>query len=276
MTQKPDRLFRIVFLSALMTLGVTLKSPAQGTLVNFNTIPKSGTILVNAHMDDDLIWMLPFWNITEKFICGAMPQTPSYRTIISQSQTYMNNNGYNISYEPNWKTPWTDVSEYEYMGYYWGDHIATYAYLVLDHLETRLYNDGTPLSRYEINKMKAKLEQYFALPDMARAITHNNWGEYGHQHHKGVNLAVRELAVKYRKDVWMLGCDNGDFNDVNVPNGITYTMGSFNMPDLYTAIRTIYINNARWTWYTDVVPSGDHKFIKIVDGGVDKSTILTG
>jgi hypothetical protein len=276
MTLRPDSLLRRLVIIVVLFTAIILSSHAQGTRVDFSTIPKSGTILVNAHMDDDLIWMLPFWNITEKFICGAMPQTPSYRTIISQSQTYMNNNGYNISYEPNWYTPWTDVTEYEYMGYYWGDHIATYAYLVLDHLETRLYNDGTDLSRYEINKMKAKLEQYFAVPDMRRVIAHNNWGEYGHKHHVGVNLAVRELAVKYRKDVWMLGCNNGDFVDVTVPNGITWAYGSFNQPDLYTAIRTIYINNARWTWYTDVVPSGDHKFIKIVDGGVDKSNILTG
>jgi hypothetical protein len=276
MTLKRDRFIRKIFLVILFLAGFILTSSAQGTRVDFSTIPKSGTILINAHMDDDLIWMLPFWNITEKFIEGACPVTPSYRTIVSQSQTYMNNNGYNIQYEPNWNTPWTDVSEYEYMGYYWGDHIATYSYLLLDHLETRLYNDGSDLSRYEINKMKAKLEQFFAVPDMRRVITHNNWGEYGHRHHAGVNLAVRELAVKYRKDVWMLGCNNGDFIDVTVPNGITWAYGSFNQPDLYTAIRTIYINNARWTWYTDVVPSGDHKFIKIVDGGVDKSTILTG
>ena len=65
------------------------------------------------------------------------------------------------------------------------------------------------LVRKEINRIKSKLEQYIASPDVSRIITHNNWGEYGHQHHKAVNVAVRELAVKYRKDVWMLGCDNG-------------------------------------------------------------------
>ena len=111
---------------------------------------------------------------------------------------------------------------------------------------------------------------------MRRVITHNNWGEYGHQHHRGLNLAVRELAVKYRRDVWMLGCDNGEFVDVYVPNGITWAYGSFDTPDLYTGIRTIYENNGRWTWYTDRIPSGDHKFIKIVDGGSDKSNILRG
>ncbi len=69
-------------------------------------------------------------------------------------------------------------------------------------------------------------------------ITHNNWGEYGHQQHRAINKAVRELAVKYRKDVWMLGCDNGDFEDVDVPNGITYTMGSFDDPDIIYKYKT--------------------------------------
>lgn len=247
----------------------------QGTRIDFNTIPKSGTILVYSHLDDDLIWMLPFWKITEKFVGGAMPATSSYRTIISQQQSYINNNGYNIDYQSNWYAPWDDISDTEYSQYYLNAN-TSYSYLVNDHLETRLFNDPTPLSRTEINKIKAKLEQFFADPWMKRVISHNNWGEYGHQHHKGINKAVRELAVKYRKDVWMLGCDNGGFIDVTVPNGITWSYGSFNMPDLYTGIRSIYVNNGRWTWYTDRIPSGDHKFIKIVDGGSDKSYILKG
>ena len=51
---------------------------------------------------------------------------------------------------------------------------------------------------------------------------------------------------------------------------------ALNTPDLYLGIRKIYENNGRWTWYTDRIPSGDHKFIKIVDGGNDRSNILTG
>ena len=259
----------------LLWISGSVSVQSQGTRVDFSAIPKSGTILVYSHQDDDLIWMLPFWRITEKFIEGAMPASPTYRTIISQQQTFLNNNDYNISYQNNWYTPWDDVTDTEYSQYYLAAN-TSYNYLQNDHLETRLYNNTTELSRNEINKIKAKLEQFFADQSMRRVITHNNWGEYGHQHHKGINKAVRELAVKYRKDVWMLGCDNGGFIDVSVPNGITYTYGSFNTPDLFLGIRAIYVNNNRWTWYTDRVPSGDHKFIKIVDGGSDKSNILKG
>jgi hypothetical protein len=271
MRQLLSNIFLVLF---LWISGIT-EVDAQGTRVDFSTIPKSGTILIYSHMDDDLIWMLPFWKISEKFIGGAMPATPGYRTIVSQQQSFLNSNGYNIEYQANWYTPWDDISDREYSDYYWGAN-ASYNYLLNDHLETRLFNNTTELSRYEINKIKAKLEQYFADPTMRRVISHNNWGEYGHQHHKAVNKAVRELAVKYRRDVWMLGCNSGDFIDVTVPNGITYTYGSFNTPALYTGIRTIYSNNGRWSWYTDRVPSGDHKFIRIVEAGSDKSYILKG
>lgn len=249
----------------------------QGTYLDFNTIPKRGTILIYAHQDDDLIWMLPFWNITEKFIGGAMPATPNFRLVVRDQQIFLNNNGYNIQYESNWITPWTDISDNEYSEYYWWNNPAYY-YLSTDHLETKMANDNTPLSTAEINKIKAKLEQYIASTDLSRIITHNNWGEYGHQHHRALNKAVRELAVKYRKDVWMLGCDiyYREFIDLNVPNGITYTLGSFDDQDLFTGIRQIYQKYYRWTWYSDKVPSGDHKFIKIVDAGTDKSNILTG
>ena len=205
---------------------------AQGTQVDFNTIPKSGTILIYAHMDDDAIWMLPFWTKTETFIGGAMPATPSYRTIISQQQTFLNNNGYNISYESNWYTPWDDITDIEYSQYYLGAN-TSYNYLVNDHLETRLGSSTVTMSTYEINKIKAKIEQYIASPSVSRIITHNNWGEYGHQHHRALNKAVRELAVKYRKDVWMLGIEDGNFVDITVPNGITYSYGSFNTPELF-------------------------------------------
>ena len=262
----------IVF--SLFILGINAVH-SQGTQIDFNTIPKRGTILIYAHMDDDLIWMLPFWKISEKFIGGAMPATPSYRTIVSQQQVYLNNNGYNINYESNWITPWSSITDREYTEYYWGAN-PSYSYLAADHLESRLFSDQTVMPVSEINKIKARLEQYLASPGVSRIITHNNWGEYGHQHHKALNAAVRELAVKYRKDVWMLGCNNGAFIDVTVPQGIIYALGSFNTPSLYTGIRTIYEANNRWTWYNDRVPSGDHKFIKIVDAGNDKSGILTG
>jgi hypothetical protein len=261
----------LVFLLSVLLYSSVL---GQGTLVDFNTIPKSGTILVLSHMDDDVIWMLPWWKITEKFISGAMPSASRYVTVVDQQQAYLDANGYNIDYKNNWIMPWGTITMKEYSDYYWDD-MASAQYLKADHLIAYWDDSDLALVRTEVNRIKAKMEQYIADPAVTRIVTHNNWGEYGHQHHKAVNKAMRELAVKYRKDVWMLGCDNGDFEDIDVPNGVTYTMASFNDPTLFTSIRTIYQNNWCWTW-PDNIPSGDHKFIKVVEGGSDKSTLLTG
>ena len=57
---------------------------AQAIPGEFSSIPKSGTALVYTHQNDDLLWILPFWNITEKFIGGAMPSGPSFKTLVHQ------------------------------------------------------------------------------------------------------------------------------------------------------------------------------------------------
>ena len=265
----------------LLVYGIAINNSAfaQGVQVNFNTIPTSGTVLVYAHQDDDVIWMLPWWSKSEKFIQAAMPSSPIYHTLIHNVQTFMDNHGYNISYESNWENPWTDISDLEYFWYYWNAN-PSYNYIALDHLVTKISSDTTVLTRSEINKMKAKLEQYIANPSVSRIITHDNWGEYGHIHHKGVNKAVRELAVKYRKDVWMLGTDGG-FGDWSIPPGanITYTLANYDAT-LYAGIRNEYFNvssvNNYWTWDPAFIPTGNIKYIKIVDAGVDKSNILLG
>jgi len=253
---------------------ITVTVNTGSIFVNFSTIPKSGTVLIYGHQDDDLIWMQPWWNISEKFIGAINPSTPTYTKLIKEQQTYLDNNGYNIDFESNWLTPWLDVTDEEYAQYYWEDN-PQYAYLANDHLVAFWDDNNTALVRNEINKIKAKIEQYIASPTVSRIITHNNWGEYGHQQHRALNIAVRELAVKYRKDVWMLGCDNNNFEDITIPNGITYTLANYDT-NMFTNIRNIYIENNDWTWRTDIVPTGDHEYIKIVDGGNDKSNILTG
>ncbi len=241
--------------------------------VDFSTIPQTGTIMVFSHQDDDFIWMLPFWTKCEKFICGAMPATSVYEEAIHAQQLFLNDNGYNIQYEVNWNHPWDNISQLEYNRYYWNNDPA-YSYLANDHLIALWDKTNSSLTRNEINRIKAKIEPYIASAGTARIITHNNWGEYGHQHHKAVNTAVRELAVKYNKDVWMLGCNNGDFIDIDVPPGIVYTLGNFDNI-LYSGLKNVYVNNGIWTGGT-ANPSGDHKFIEIVEAGCDKSTILTG
>ncbi len=247
-------------------------SYSQSNLVDFNSIPATGTIMVFAHQDDDAIWMLPWWNKTQKFICAAMPSTPTYKATIDDQQIFLDNNAYGIDYKSNWIHPWSDITQEEYVQYYWNHDFENYGYLVNDHLSYENYS----FSRTEINKIKAKIEPYIADTATKRIITHNNWGEYGHTDHKAVNQAVRELAVKYGKDVWILGSEIIDhqFNDISVPAGINYSLGDFDAgTPLYNGIRDAYVRHEAWTWESTNT-TGSHKFIQIVNAGVDKSDIL--
>ena len=248
------------------------------TLVDFNTIPEEGTIMFFAHQDDDFLWMLPFWDKCEKFICGAYPATYVFESCIQNQQNFLNSNGYNIDYEANWEHPWETITHQACTQYYWYNDSITYGYLVNDHLKATWSDNDYVTKRREINKIKAKIEPYIADPSTQRIITHNNWGEYGNDHHVILNIAVRELAVKYKKDVWMLGCYIQNNVYINYPfagKAITYTEGNFDAT-LYTGLRANYLLYSVWTWNTTVVPSGLYPFFKIVDAGIDKSDILTG
>jgi hypothetical protein len=262
-------------LAGLWILLLSAKSvAAQGIFVDFNSIPTTGTILVYAHHDDDLIWMLPFWPITDKFISGAMPSTPQFESVYLDQQTYIDNHGLNIPFRSNWYTPWAAITDNEYTQYYWGQN-PDYNYLQADHLETKSSSDRVPLSDAEINKIKAKLEEYIASPEVSRIITHNNYGEYNNMHHVALNKAVRQLAVKYRKDVWMLGCYSRYFIDWPATGNIKYTYGNYNQPELFDAVRNIYKKYGRWSWYDDT-PTGNKRYIMIVENGTDRSNVFNG
>lgn len=139
---------RFLLLSVFISFYSTLFS--QENFVDFCTIQKSGTVLIYAHSDDDLIWMLPFWKITEKFIGGAMPKTPSFQTIINQQQTFINNNGYNINYASNWLTPWGSITQQEYEEYYWRVN-PDYQYIAIDHLRATWWDLNPVDNRKQVN-----------------------------------------------------------------------------------------------------------------------------
>jgi len=258
--------------SAVFLIGFSLSLNAQ-TYVGINTIPKEGTILIYSHQDDDLIWMYPFWNITEKFIVGAMPSTPDFKSLIHEQQAYLNSNYPSIIYESNFENPWGTITDSEYSNYYW-DKNPAYSYLGNEYLLCGPLSNAD--NNLEMIRIKAKLEQFIARDDVDRIITHNNWGEYGHMNHTAVNKAVRDLAVKYRKDVWILysGINlDRSLNDFPVPVDLTYTTGTYN-GTLYDAIRNIFNRYGKWTWSYEYTPNDAHPYVKIVDNGVDLTNYI--
>lgn len=221
------------------------------------------------HQDDDAIWMWPWWTKAEKFYLSMMPSTPSYNRLVNDIQNCLNTKGYKVDYAGNWISIWPEMTDDEYRN--WPSNTNVYD----SHILCSWDDNETETTRHEIIKVIIKLEPYIADQAVKRIVTHNNWGEYGHQHHRVLNKAIRYLAVKYKKDVWILGCDNGHFMDIKIPQQVEYTLCTFDKQDIFGGIRDIYKSYFAWTW-CDSFPGGKHPFIKIVEGGVDRSYLLTG
>lgn len=137
---------------------------------------------------------------------------------------------------------------------------------------------------WNYERIRAAVEPWVAKSEFTRIVTHNNWGEYGHIHHRWVNQAVREAAVRYGKDVWVLNTlvlFHGD-------DAVYLDLGAWHLPALRTRFssdaffetRSIYQRTEfkatpagvdTWTWFDgdDQYPHGERTFVKIVDQGRD-------
>ncbi len=220
--------------------------------------PVGETIIIFAHQDDDLLWMLPFWKESDKFILAALPTTPSHMNVVNQHPDY---------YKNNWVPVWGQVSIEEYKNFW---------------LNTELRK-----TKITYNNIKTKLRPYFLDENIKKVITHNNWGEYGHIHHRLVNKVVRDLAVEYGKEVWMLSMVRYDPDTPGLPYkntgtfGLEYVTTSFD-GGFFREIRSIYQQEEAspsseglniWSWHNgnNEYPQGSRTFVKVVDNGNDLS-----
>jgi hypothetical protein len=234
----------------------------------------SKTAIIFAHQDDDLLWMLPWWGRSVHIVLGGLPTTPGYIDLIDRQQDFLNKQTSPIiDYQSIWEHPWDPpITDHEYAQYYWGNTLP-YPGFDLDYLVAFWFDGDATITRTQVDRIKDKLRPY--MGDINRIVTHNNWGEYGHQHHRAVNQACRELAVEYQIDVWVLGSKLIDavFHDL-VPCDVPYTVGFFDS-DLFYGIRNLYLgtsidNGNAWTGGA-FDPSGYHRFVKVVDQGNDLS-----
>ncbi len=241
-------------------------------------------MIIYAHQDDDLLWMLPFWPYATKFILAGYPfHTPSFAPILDRYPE-----GFRRRFVPLWGT--TDAPSF------FETHFA-------------------PCNRDKVTRLdslKHRLVPHFRDAGISSVVTHNNWGEYGHHQHRLVNQAVRELAVRYRKDVWTLairvdGCHmDGQASQYRYTNIDTRDLETLHLEfdhQRFIGLRAAYANRyfavpdeiyrkgplrstrpdgtldpegkRIWTWRlgNDDYPSGRRPFIKIVNGasGIDHS-----
>lgn len=225
------------------------------------------TLVVFAHQDDDLLWMLPFWPVAAKFVLAGYPASQVFQRLVQSFPRELN-------YADRWTPAWGTIDD------------DIYAEIFTDRCKR------API--VNLQTVKAHLRPYFT-PDIRRVVTHNNWGEYGHAQHRVVNVAVRQLAVELGLDVWALGtrvgiagADQSDYVDVAKTTGLP-TIKAYFDADLFRTVRSKYLEFAPaastpeltnkfrqwsptlWTWSSaqEALPMGWRPFIQLVNHGVD-------
>jgi hypothetical protein len=225
------------------------------------------TLLVFAHQDDDLLWMLPFWPVADKLVLAAYPAAPVFEELVKSFPSRLN-------YFPRWTPAWHSVDND-----IWAD----------------VFTDRCKrASIVTLATVKTHLRPFFR-PPITRVVTHNNWGEYGHAQHRLVNVAVRQLAAETGLDVWALGTrmprearEPSEY--VNVADELRLpTIEGFFDTDLFRELRAGYLTRVPsastpelsakfrawsptlWTWsaQAEAFPLGWRPFVKLVDKGTD-------
>jgi hypothetical protein len=266
--------FNRLLLSLLVILSLVEPAAAQSTLratdggqESVENFGDGHTLVVFAHQDDDLLWMLPFWPVASRFLLAAYPASPVFQDLIGSFPS-------ELKYPMRWTPIWGSVDNDIWAG---------------------VFTD--PCKRAPIVNLatiKAHLRPYF-VPPIKRVITHNNWGEYGHAQHRLVNIAVRELAVETGLDVWAPGAraivnpgNPSQYVDVAGKLGLPTIEGYFD-PKIFQSVREVYQAHrpiastpeltARFLeWSTTLWTGPDQPegyrigwrpFIKLVDRGFD-------
>ena len=245
---------------------VTLRS-MQGSPESVAAFGDGQTLVVFAHQDDDLLWMLPFWPKAAKFLLAAYPATPQFKEVVDSFPP-------GLDYGARWVPIWGSVD---------------------NDIWAEVFTDRCVRAPIvTLASIKAHLRPYFA-PPIRRVVTHDNWGEYGHAQHRLVSRAVRELAVEAGLDVWALGTrlplsakERSQYVDVAKDLGLPTIEGYFD-PELFRTVRSTYLarkpsastpqltakflnwSPTLWTWpdEPEAFPMGWRPFVKLVEKGVD-------
>ena len=225
------------------------------------------TLVVFAHQDDDLLWMLPFWSVADRFLLAAYPAAPIFEEMVKSFPS-------RLKYHARWTPIWSSVD---------------------DDIWAEVFTDRCKRAPIvSLATVKSHLRPFLG-PTIRRIVTHNNWGEYGHAQHRLVNVAVRQLAVEMGLDVWSLGAsmprearEQSQYVNVADQLGLPTIEGFFDT-NTFRELRAFYLaripaastpeltakfrawSPTLWTWSDrpEAFPMGWRPFVKLVDKGKD-------
>jgi LmbE family N-acetylglucosaminyl deacetylase len=201
--------------------------------------------LVVAHPDDEILWFSSvFMAVKRIFVCyldvpGQSAWTAGRRAVAADypmdNVTFLGLTESVAIYGADWRNP----------------------VVVEEGLEVRK-RDGTmaafdaELYRNNYGRLHALLENH--LIDYSTVITHNPWGEYGHEEHVQVYRAVSSLSRTMGFEVWFSNyCSNRSYRlMLKSLSGFRSNVETFStQPEAASPIETLYRSKDCWTWSFD-------------------------
>jgi LmbE family N-acetylglucosaminyl deacetylase len=115
------------------------------------------------------------------------------------------------------------------------------------------------------------------LKGYRNVITHNPWGEYGHEEHVQVYRAVKDAQAQLGFDVWVSNyCSNRSFRLMeSYVSGFRSDYVTVPVDKEFAAeVRDLYQRHGCWTWYADFEWFNEESFIR--DKGLEYSATGRG
>ena len=198
------------------------------------------SMLVSAHPDDEVLWFSSILEKVDEVLLCYSDYKAEPEWGIGRKKSLSEYPVKNISS--------LELSEAEvFCGADWNAPVTT-------EYGMEIPKKGISDKKYKENYYLLKKVLKNRLSNFANVITHNPWGEYGHEEHVQIYRVVKELQKEMKFNLWFSNyCSNVSFNLM-----LKYITG-FNSEYITMQtdkksgeeIKNLYKKNGCWTWYDD-------------------------
>lgn len=209
--------------------------------------------IVVAHPDDEILW---FSSVVQraKAVVVCFMECPGYPTVSAGRRALARS-------FPLGNTEFLGITEsVAFQGADWRDPVETPYGLEVRRRKRSL--PGFDAARYRANFETLVQTLNNRLQGVSTVLTHNPWGEYGHEEHVQIYRAVSQVRQTLGFDVWYSNyCSERAF-----PLMLRHIRGMRGESEqfetdvkLARSIETLYRENACWTWPFDDYPFFDRE-----------------
>ena len=212
-----------------------------------NTERFASAALVVAHPDDEILWFSSIFQQVQKIFISFLeaPGQPlwSEGRRLASAQFPMTNVEF-IGLKESMTFKCAD----------WSNPVLSPSGLKLNGHQTAERLPGCDTDRYETNFQELRTYLKTALSGYATVVTHNPWGEYGHEDHVQVYRAVTSLRAELGFEVWF---DNyaSDRSGTLMAQVLAKTQFHYEtlptQPSATREIESLYRKHQCWTWPYD-------------------------